>query len=269
VNIGRGYEFLPWNNANLTENAFFMTHAKRYLGYKLTHYMKLNIAWRTLLATNGTAFAIREHAGHTTKFSLESSLQFDTRDRPILPQEGVTARGTAEVAALLGDSSFIRLQGLLQAAAKLPYGAFINGSFETQLVQNVGHRTLHVLDRTYLGGPCDVRGFQINSIGPRADNCALGGAFSVALAAHLFYPLFPRDIFFAHAFASGGSTISVRSRNWLNDAANTMRCSAGVGLAAAIRNGIRFELNYVVPLASVPGDQCQQGIYFGAGVKFL
>ena len=48
-----------------------------------------------------------------------------------------------------------------------------------------------------------------------------------------------------------------------------MRCSAGVGVAAIVRDLIRFELNYAVPISRVPGDQCEPGIYFGAGASFL
>lgn len=70
----------------------------------------------------------------------------------------------------------------------------MNASFQTQFVQNIGNRTLHVLDRIYLGGHQNVRGFKLNSIGPRIDDCALGGAFSMAMAVHLFYPLYPKNI---------------------------------------------------------------------------
>jgi hypothetical protein len=34
----------------------------------------------------------------------------------------------------------------------------------------------------------------MNSIGPRSEECALGGSFSTAMAAHLFYPLYPKEI---------------------------------------------------------------------------
>lgn len=70
----------------------------------------------------------------------------------------------------------------------------MNASFQTQFVQNIGNRSLHILDRIYLGGHQNVRGFKLNSIGPRTEDCALGGAFSMAMATHLFYPLYPKEV---------------------------------------------------------------------------
>lgn len=150
--------------------------------------------WRTLLPTDKTSFPVREHAGHTTKISIENVLQFDNRDRPILPTSGATVRLTNEVASFLGDSRFFKTDLLMQAATKIPFGAFIAGSLQLQAIQNIGDRTLHVLDRAYLGGPQDVRGYRINSIGPRAENSTLGGAASAAFGAHLFVPLRPKDV---------------------------------------------------------------------------
>ncbi|KAI6188019.1 Omp85 domain-containing protein [Aphelenchoides besseyi] len=269
VNVRRSCDLLNWNLTNLTENAINIQHANSAFDGLLSQLIRANIVWRFLQPTAKTAFPIREHAGHTTKFSLEHVLSYDKRDRPILPETGYIGRWTAEIAPFIGDSHFFRSEFFVQAAAKLPFGFFFNSSLQTQMLQNIGDRTLHVLDRLYLGGPLDVRGFKLNSIGPRVEECALGGAFSLATTAHLYYPLYPKNMFFAHAFASAGSVVSVRSRNWLNDALDSMRCSAGVGVTAIIRDIIRFELNYVVPVAFVPGDQCEPGLYFGAGARFL
>lgn len=75
--------------------------------------------------------------------------------------------------------------------------------------------------------------------------------------------------FYAHAFTTGGTVASVRSRDWVSDMSDTVRMTAGVGLTAVLKNLIRFELSYVVPVAFVPGDKCEPGFYFGAGTSFL
>ncbi|KAI6241475.1 Omp85 domain-containing protein [Aphelenchoides fujianensis] len=235
ANIRRTADLLTWNSTNLTENALSVSHS-----------------W------TGETGVLSQH-----------TLTYDKRDRPILPETGYVARWLTEIAPFIGDAKFFRSDVLLQGAAKLPFGFFFNASLQTQMMQNIGDRTLHILDRLYLGGPLDVRGFKLNSIGPRMEDCALGGAFTLATTAHLFYPLYPKNMFFAHAFATSGSVVSVRSRNWLGDAMDTLRVSAGVGLTAILHDSIRFELNYVVPLAFVPGDQCEPGLYFGAGARFL
>ncbi|CAD5222269.1 unnamed protein product [Bursaphelenchus xylophilus] len=269
IALRRVLEYLPWNGCNLTENSMVVQHGQAFMNKKLFNLLKLNFSWRTLLPTDKSAFSIREHAGHTTKISLENVIQFDNRDRPILPSTGATVRLMTELASFLGDSSFVRNEVLLQAATKLPFGTFLSGTINLQAVQNIGDTTLHVLDRVYLGGPQDVRGFEINSIGPRSENSVLGGTAAAAFGAHLFLPLYPKDVFYAHAFTTGGTVASVRSREWISDMSESMRVTAGLGVTAVLKNIIRFELSYVVPVAHVGGDRCESGVYFGAGTSFL
>jgi hypothetical protein len=46
-------------------------------------------------------------------------------------------------------------------------------------IKNLGERNIHLLDRLYAGGPYDIRGFELNSIGIRTENCSLGGEASI------------------------------------------------------------------------------------------
>lgn len=55
-------------------------------------------------------FLVREHAGHTTKFSIEHTAELNTRNHPLLPSKGALLRWTLEYAGLLGDSAFLRNQ---------------------------------------------------------------------------------------------------------------------------------------------------------------
>lgn len=52
---------------------------------------------------------------------------------------------------------------------------------------------LHLLDRIYLGGPYDLRGFEQNSIGIQTENCSLGGVASFSNVFHIYAPLIPSD----------------------------------------------------------------------------
>lgn len=45
-----------------------------------------------------------------------------------------------------------------------------------------------------MGGPYDVRGFEMNSIGTKAETCSLGGSFGCAGTLHLYKPLIPKDM---------------------------------------------------------------------------
>lgn len=59
-------------------------------------------------------FPVREHAGHTTKFSLENSVYVDTRDRKMLASRGAFVKLSQEYAGLLGDAAFLKHQFDLQ-----------------------------------------------------------------------------------------------------------------------------------------------------------
>ncbi|KAK5970924.1 hypothetical protein GCK32_010574, partial [Trichostrongylus colubriformis] len=186
----RAISYLPWNHSNCEENAIIFGYNGR-ITKNILHQIKFNTLWRTLRATDDAAFLVREHAGHTTKFSLENAVGFDTRDRPILASKGILARLTQEYAGPFGDSSFIRHQLDLQAAAPLPFGFILSASAQLKNVKGLGDREIHLLDRVYLGGQQDVRGFGLNTLGARSENSCLGGGTAACGVLHLYRPLFP------------------------------------------------------------------------------
>uniref|UniRef100_A0A1I7YAA7 Bac_surface_Ag domain-containing protein n=1 Tax=Steinernema glaseri TaxID=37863 RepID=A0A1I7YAA7_9BILA len=267
--LSRTFSGLPWSTADITENAFVLGYRGQMWKKRLQHSINVNTIWRLLHAQNAAPFAVREHAGHTMKCSIENVLGIDTRDRPILASKGYLLRGALEYAGLMGDAAFIRHQVDVQAAAPLFLGAFLSASLQATYVSPVAERVLHLADRTYIGGPQDVRGFALNSIGTRAGPASLGGAASAVAAAHIYRPLYPADMVFAHGFVTAGTTASVRSQNLLKDMMEVPRVSAGVGFAFLFKNFIRLELNYVLPLRYVPGDSISPGFQMGVGMNFL
>lgn len=84
-----------------------------------------------------------------------------------------------------------------------------------------------------------------------------------------FRPLFPPEMLYAHAFVAGGAVASTRSRHRFRDMSDAPRVSAGLGLTFLIKQFVRLELNYVVPMRYVSGDQCAPCFQFGAGLNFL
>lgn len=52
-----------------------------------------------------------------------------------------------------------------QAAAPLPFGFILAASLQAKHLKGLGEREVHILDRCYLGGQQDVRGFGLNTIG--------------------------------------------------------------------------------------------------------
>nr|CDJ94936.1 Bacterial surface antigen (D15) domain containing protein [Haemonchus contortus] len=264
----RAISYLPWNHSNCEENAIIFGYNGR-ITKNILHQIKFNTLWRTLRATDDAAFLVREHAGHTTKFSIENAIGFDNRDRPILASKGMLARLTQEYAGPFGDSSFIRHQVDLQAAAPLPFGFILSASAQLKNVKGLGDREIHLLDRVYLGGQQDVRGFGLNTLGARSENSCLGGGTAACGVLHLYRPLFPPQMLFAHLFASAGSVAPVRSRNVMRDLQEMQRVSIGLGVAFIFRNIFRLEINYVAPIKHCEGDSHSTGVHIGCGINFL
>uniref|UniRef100_A0A8R1HGB6 Omp85 domain-containing protein n=2 Tax=Caenorhabditis japonica TaxID=281687 RepID=A0A8R1HGB6_CAEJA len=265
----RSLAHLPWNQSDVDENAAILAYNGQLWNQKLLHQVKLNAIWRTLRASRDAAFSVREQAGHTLKFSLENAVAVDTRDRPILASRGILARFAQEYAGVFGDASFVKNTLDLQAAAPLPLGFVLAASFQARHLKGLGDREVHLLDRCYLGGQQDVRGFGLNTIGVKADNSCLGGGASVAGVVHLYRPLIPPNMLFAHAFLASGSVASVHAKNVVQQLQETQRVSAGVGLAFVFKSIFRLELNYTYPLKYVLGDSLLPGFHIGAGVNFL
>ncbi|VDN55114.1 unnamed protein product [Dracunculus medinensis] len=265
----RDFAYLPWNLCNSKENGLHFQYSGQLWARKLFHNIKATMTWRTLCPSRETVFSIREYAGHTIKCSLENSVAFDTRNNRLLPSKGLLLRFAQEYAGLMGDATFVKHQFDFQAAAPLIFGTFLSASIQASVLTSLAGRSLHILDRLYLGGPYDVRGFNINSIGTRGNTSCLGGATSFAGVLHFYIPLKPPESLFAHAFLCTGCVASVHSKNRLSDLANFQRISGGIGLVLILGNIIRVEMNYVVPLKHSAGDSYTPGLQFGAGINFL
>lgn len=269
MSLYRSTAYLPWNQSNLDENAVILQYNGQLLNKKLLHSLKLNSLWRTLRATDEAAFTVREFAGHTMKFSLENSVAYDTRDRTLLASKGMLGRWSQEYAGPLGDNHFFKNQFDFQAATKLYKDLILALSLQVKTANSLGSKELHLLERTYLGGNQDLRGFGLNTIGTKADNSCIGGGTAVAGVFHLFKPLYPVDMLYAHAWIAGGSVASVRSKSPIKDMLDAQRMTSGIGLTFVFKNIFRLELNYVHPLRSVPGDSITRGLQIGAGINFL
>ena len=60
---------------------------------QVRHTVSWEGVWRNLRCINrSTAFAVREHSGHSLKSSLKHALVTDTRDSNVFPTEGVLFR---------------------------------------------------------------------------------------------------------------------------------------------------------------------------------
>lgn len=132
----------------------------------------------------------------------------------------------------------------------------------------------HFMDRFFLGGPNDVRGFSFNSLGPRDGADYLGGetflAQGVSILTRLPYCAKTNPLRFM-AFVNGGSLLHLDQQDvkgTLLELATKPSIATGFGLA--YRHPVaRFELNVTFPLIAREQEGVRKGLQFGVGLSFL
>lgn len=250
---------------------------------RVAHNLSWEGVWRDISCSNkGTAFAVREHAGHTLKSSLKHILTVDRRNNPIFPSSGSFFRLNQEFAGLGGDIGFfkneVEVQGNLPLNAILGDDYVLQGTFHGGLLKPLTNfeKSLTIADKFFLGGPINVRGFEQRGLGPHCDGNSIGGQIFWASGIHLYgaLPFVQRggfaDLFRTHLFATAGNNIEQDDEiKKIDDVLRDFRFSYGLGIAFKLGGIARIELNYCVPVKSQRGDKLAPGLQLGVGVNFL
>ena len=101
-----------------------------------------------------------------------------------------------EFAGIGGDIGFFKNE--LESQINIPVPTLPNvtvqGSFHcghTRRMASTGDtvKTMTIADRFFVGGPLNVRGFEMRGLGPSSENCALGGLTYWAAGLHLYSAL--------------------------------------------------------------------------------
>ncbi|TVY55073.1 SAM50-like protein SPAC17C9.06 [Lachnellula cervina] len=262
------------------------------------HQVSYSGAWRqiTNLAT-GASPTVRNDAGDSVKSSISHTWTSDHRDNPLLPSRGYLLKTVSEIAGwgpLRGDVGFWKSEIETNAAVPVPIPG-IKGdsgvSFSTGLRAGmlyplpVGFSGAplpsRVNDRFQLGGPTDIRGFNIGGLGPRDGNDGVGGDVYAAFSSNLLFP-FPRvgkdTPLRLQLFANGGRLLALKDKGGntsqsvystvagLADGLPSLAAGVGVVYAHPIA---RFELNFSLPLVVRKGEDARKGLQFGVGINFL
>jgi len=250
---------------------------------QVVHNLQYEAVWRNLSCLSRTSsFAVREQSGHTLKSAVRHILCVDRRDNTIFPTEGTLFRLTQEFAGLGGNVGFFKNEVEVQANVPLGEDISLQGSFNAGLLKPSasGEKTITLSDNFYLGGPLNIRGFDIRGVGPHADGNSIGGTLYWASGLHMYGPLPFRpgrggfgDLFRTHLFVTAGNVgsfwLSGNMQRDLDLLAQDFRLSYGLGLAVKLGGIARIELNYCIPVRASRGDKVNPGLQFGVGVNFL
>lgn len=124
-------------------------------------------------------------------------------------------------------------------------------------------------DRFFLGGPLNLRAFQLNGVGPHNNRCALGANAYWTGGLHAYLPLPFKNAFNehlrVHGFLNAGNISDTVNQDLLT---RNVRLSTGLGLVMSFGGRVRLEVNYSLPLQSQPDDKAQKGLQFGLGINY-
>lgn len=196
-------------------------------------------------------------AGPATKASL-----FGT-----LTSGPVTLSG--EVAGKPGDTSYTKVLATLSQARNLV--APLSGEIFGQFGYIDGKSS--VLDNFVLGGPGSVYGFELNRMGPK-DGKDFVGAQSfyrgrVSLESSL--PWRPSSPLRLVGLLNGAAMQLNKGKTVADNCSELLKISPSLAAAAGISYktpAAQFELLYLHPMHSSPGESVRSGIYLGLGLNF-
>ena len=240
------------------------------------------------VARKATERMLRE-GGHSIKSAVRYTFQRDGRDHRLMPSSGSRLRLSAELAGLFGDVRHAKFE------ADYNKNWSFNRSMAFQFISRAGllfqlnstSGSSHIADRYFFGGLSNpFWGFKMHGAGPRLAHDSLGGDAFWTTSFHANAPITSTPIgdLYAHAFTQAGNCVTQTELKNIFAASssssssspsnsthainyNTVRLTAGAGLAFTTSVGLRFDAIYAVPLMHSPSD-LPQTFTFGASFNF-
>ena len=225
---------------------------------------------------------VRRQAGHQLKTALTHVWTTGTRDDLIFPTQGYLINLRHEFATwgCFREPWFLKQQLTAQKHCSLGSGFVLSLSGRFGLISPWNGRPVGMLEKFQMGGPCSVRAFAPNSLGPRDQQDSLGGMVAGEAGLQLSFPLKAPDssnnIFRGHFFANAGCLSDHPARGLVKELVQSGKSSnlqpnlsVGLGIMARLGDAGRLEANFGWPLRWEPTAEPIKGLQVGLGVEFL
>ncbi|ODQ81529.1 hypothetical protein BABINDRAFT_11659 [Babjeviella inositovora NRRL Y-12698] len=243
----------------------------------LQHEVSVENYWRTIRNVTSLSEQVMAQLGDDLRSSVVYACKLDTRDDPHLPTKGTYWRWGTEYSGLFPSVNKYRF---VKTATEFQTGYRINPFVSATLTGKLGllvplgQTTSCILDRFYIGGANDVRGFNVLGLGPKQNQTAVGGDMflsgGLSVFSHIPRTAMDSNFKFQHFLNWGKAVPLDKSSSWQQNvrAFATPSVSAGVGLVFN-HPMARFEANFVVPLQVSRGDSVRKGFQFGIGMSYM
>jgi outer membrane protein assembly factor BamA len=259
------------------ESKSFINNVDIYSNKFLKHSISFINTWTQIRSSSAeTPLVIREQSGHFLKSYLRYAIQFDNRKPDGFLHTGVLSKLSTDLTTNLFKKAarFGRLQAQVQANALLLPQHGLYGEFYLFAGTLLKASKTDISDKFFPGGVPTFRGYRHQSFGPHIREHPLGVISYLTAGLHL-YPIFPgtttkskiNDIIRPNIFVNIGTTGDIsrglRATSFSDlKLSDSLRCSCGVGLVSTIM-GVRFELNYCLPVKTNESDLIVSGLQFG------
>ena len=125
-----------------------------------------------------------------------------------------------------------------------------------------------------MGGPTSIRGFPVNSLGPKQFSDSIGGTSLLETGLQLSFPIIKSASNFAraHLFLNAGfltDKLMFSSKTSISKDDLNPNISVGAGLMFKMAESARLELNFSVPILNQNGVESNRGLQVGIGMEFL
>lgn len=243
------------------------------------HEVKYNLDWRHVFdIADGASITVRRNAGHSIKSSLSHTLVRCSRDCLVFPSRGALLKVGTEVSGLGGSVAFARGDLTAQSHLSLYKKLVLNTSVRLGHISPLLGQKVALLDKYQMGGPLSVRGFALNSLGPKDRHDSIGGDLSAEAGVGLSFPFSPSTSHMVrgHIFANAGILMDYDrgqgqglKGNWQRLLAHTSNTSVGAGIQVKLGEAGRLEMNVAYPIGMQRSAMFHRGLQVGLGVEFL
>ncbi|XP_011496069.1 PREDICTED: sorting and assembly machinery component 50 homolog A [Ceratosolen solmsi marchali] len=272
-----------WSGYKQNDKGFLLDFAFNVNEYGI---LKQNLQYeavvREVKSIKQAPFQILEQCGPTLKSCFRYICNVDKRDQSIFPSTGNLLQITTEVAGCGGNIGFLKSEAITQTNWSPHESITFQLSAQVGILREMSNDLkINIVDKFFLGGPLNIRGFDIRGCGPKEQGYSVGGNTYWAIALHLYsrLPFVPRnnnfsDFFRLHGFVNGGNVYNISSKTGnnyeehLKMITQNIRCAAGCGIAFKLGNAARVELNFCLPLKFHRSDVHKQ-IQLGLGLQYL
>lgn len=239
------------------------------LGYRLNDFSSLSARYRysnynVYDVDLEASLLIQEQEGESTTSSMRVGYNYDTRDFPMDPRDGLKLSLSTEFAGgpLGGTNDFIRYQAEGSTYSPLIGDLIGLAHLELGFVEGYGGSEIPVTERFFLGGLYTLRGFDHRKVGPLEDGEPVGGTKSLLMNLEATYPLIRDANIKGVLFLDGGNVWAQDEKVEMND----LRFGAGFGFRWAAPIGL-LRLEWGFNLDPKP-DEEQPGWEFSIGTLF-